>query len=227
MEEERRRTRGWAADWKGGQPVCWRERVGHNLRILVAAHFGVGTGLLPPAAAPALRRCAMSEGCGEVLLTATRPINTRTGFMLFAPFPSSAHHGPCGERSAASGDGGDGGGNNALRKDDKAAVGSCLTVDATTMASSSGIAEAPVGAHGDLTWAKMVPPYPAAVEALAMKAVLASAVRMEPRGLLPGSTGARVGLLHGLRTADMDKYDEVRSMLGEWVALCVRNEAYV
>jgi hypothetical protein len=53
---------------------------------------------------------------------------------------------------------------------------------------------------------------------LAMKAVLASAVRMETRGLLPCNTGARVGLLHGLRTADMDKYDEVRRILDEWAA---------
>lgn len=144
--------------------------------------------------------------------------------MLFAPFLSSAHHGPCGQLNAASshGDSGSGGRSDALRKDDRAAMGSCLTADAATMASSSGTAEAPAGAQRGFTWAPVGPPYPAAVEGVAMKAALATTVRMEPRalltgktrmeprGLLPGNTGARVGLLDGLRSADMDTYDEVR-----------------
>ena len=95
-------------------------------------------------------------------------------------------------------------------------MGSCLTADAATIASSSGNAEAPADAQGGLTWAPVGPLYPAAVEGVVMKAALASTMRMEPRGLLPGKTrmeprgllhgktGARVGLLDGLRTADMD-----------------------
>lgn len=64
-------------------------------------------------------------------------------------------------------------------------------------------------AKGVAAWAKLALSSAASIEAVAMKAAVASAVRMEPRGLLPGTTGARVGLLHGLRTADMEQYDEV------------------
>lgn len=38
-----------------------------------------------------------------------------------------------------------------------------------------------------------------------------NAVRLQPLGYKPGTTGGRVGLLGGLRTENMDKYDEVRA----------------
>lgn len=98
-----------------------------------------------------------------------------------------------------------------------------LGADAATMAASDGLL---AGRHPEPThapkWGEVDSAewtagtsFPASVEAVAMKAALASAVCMEPRGLLPGKTGARVGLLHGVRTADMDKYDEVR-----WTVAC-------
>lgn len=55
------------------------------------------------------------------------------------------------------------------------------------------------------------------LNALATSAAITNAVRLLPLGLRPGMTGGRVGLLQGLRTADMDKYDEV----GVWCVICV------
>ena len=48
------------------------------------------------------------------------------------------------------------------------------------------------------------------LEALLNATAIRNAVRLQPLGYRPGVTGGRVGLLGGLRTADMDKYDEVR-----------------
>lgn len=48
-----------------------------------------------------------------------------------------------------------------------------------------------------------------ALDALMNATAIKNAVRLQPRGYRPGVMGGRVGLLEGLRTADMDKYDEV------------------
>lgn len=104
-----------------------------------------------------------------------------------------------------------------------------LGADAATMAASDGLLaerrSQPTHARksGEVDGAAWTAG--TAVEAVAMKAALASAVRMEPRGLLPGKTGARVGLLHGVRTADMDKYDEVRWTVACFCCVPMRNSS--
>ena len=72
-------------------------------------------------------------------------------------------------------------------------------------------------------------PEPDALEALVNATAIKNAVRLQPLGYRPGMTGGRVGLLEGLRTPDMDKYDEVSarcqsaavaSIRSWWHALC-------
>lgn len=48
------------------------------------------------------------------------------------------------------------------------------------------------------------------LDALATSASITNAVRLLAHGFRPGVMGGRVGLLEGLRTPDMDMYDEVR-----------------
>ena len=46
--------------------------------------------------------------------------------------------------------------------------------------------------------------------ALVNSLAIRNALRLQPRGYRPGVAGGRVGLLEGLRTRDMEKYDEAR-----------------
>lgn len=48
-----------------------------------------------------------------------------------------------------------------------------------------------------------------ALDALMNATAIKNAVRLQPRGYRPGVMGGRVGLLEGLRTPEMDKYDDV------------------
>ena len=47
------------------------------------------------------------------------------------------------------------------------------------------------------------------LDSLANTLAIRNAVRLQPMGYRPGVAGGRVGLLEGLRTRDMDKYDQV------------------
>ena len=47
------------------------------------------------------------------------------------------------------------------------------------------------------------------LQVLVNATAIVNAVRLQPLGYRPGVTGGRVGLLEGVRTPDMDKYDEV------------------
>lgn len=50
-----------------------------------------------------------------------------------------------------------------------------------------------------------------AFDALATTMAIKNALRLQSMGFRPGVMGGSVGLLQGLRTPDMDKYEEVRA----------------
>lgn len=69
--------------------------------------------------------------------------------------------------------------------------------------------EASTASSHSLGNAARILPSTDALEAVVNATAIKNAVRLQPLGYRPGMMSGRVGLLEGLRSSDMDKYDEV------------------